>query len=62
MQQASLGRHHGEGIIGQTSRHGGIMVSIIIITVIIKIIITIWEASGRHLEASGGIRKASGDI
>ena len=68
MLQASLGRHRGGGIIGQTSRHRGVIV-IIIIIVIIKIIVSIWdrhlEASGRHLEASGSIWKhldASGSI
>ena len=51
MQQTSLGRHHGGGIIGQASRHTGVIVIIKII-----IIISIREASGdiwRHLEASG---------
>ena len=40
MQQTSLGRHHGGGIIGQASRHTGVIVIIKIIK-IIKIIIII---------------------
>ena len=75
MQQASLGRHHGGGIIGQTSMHRGVIVIIIIIIiviiiVIIKIIISIWEGSGdiwthlegiwKHLEASRDIWETPG--
>ena len=64
MQQGSLGRHHGGGIIGQTSRDRGVIVIIIIIVIIKIIIISSWEASGSIWEASGGIWKhleASGE-
>ena len=37
MQQTSLGRHHGGGIIGQSSRHTGVIVIIRSITIIIII-------------------------
>ena len=37
MQQASLERHHGGGIIGQASRHTGVIVTIKIIIIIIII-------------------------
>ena len=33
MQQTSLGRHHGGGIIGQASRHTGVIVIIKIIII-----------------------------
>ena len=61
MQQASLGRHHGGCIIGQTSRHIGVIVIIIIIIIVIIIviikiiIISIWEASGDIWKHLGGI-------